>query len=65
MINAIQQNTANSDKVRIKRACDYFGLSESFIRHGIMNRQIPAYKLGAAVFVSLSEIEALISKGKI
>ncbi len=65
MTRDVSHNTANSDKVRIKRACEYFGLSDSFIRHGIMNRQIPAYKLSGAVFVSLSEIESLISKGKI
>jgi len=62
---AITATSPVSDKVRIKRAVEYFGLSESFFRHGIMNRQIPAYKLSGAIFVSLSEIESLISSNRI
>ena len=54
-----------SDKVRIKEAVKYFGLSDSFFRHAIMDKTIPFYKLGGCVFVSISEIEKLIEKGKI
>jgi len=54
-----------SDKVRIKKAAPYFGISESFIRHQLMNRKINGYRLGGAVFVSLSEIETMITKSKI
>jgi excisionase family DNA binding protein len=53
-----------SDKARIKTAAKYFGVSESFLRHALMNRVIPGYKIGGAVFVSLSEIESMITKGK-
>ncbi len=53
------------DKARIKNAAKFFGVSESFLRHAVMSRQIPSYKLGGAVFVSLSEIEVMITKNKV
>lgn len=48
------------DMVRPKKAAEYFGLSESFIRQWIMNKKIPHYKLGRATFVKLSEISKMI-----
>jgi hypothetical protein len=60
-----QTNSATSNLVRIKRAAEYFGLSDSFIRHALCNRTIKGYKLSGAVFVKISEIEELISSNKI
>lgn len=59
------ENNISSDKMRLKQAAKYFGLSESFLRHSLMRRQIPGYKLGGAVFVSASEIESMISNNKL
>jgi hypothetical protein len=56
---------SSSDKVRVKKAAWYFGLSESFLRHALMKNIISGYRLGGAVFVSLSEIEEIISNNKI
>lgn len=64
MTDEALRNNKQSDKIRIKKAVEYFGLSESYLRHGVMNRTIPAYRLGGAVFVSISEIEKLIEKNK-
>lgn len=61
----MQNLNMKADKVRIKQACETFGLSESFMRHMLMERKIPFYKLGSATFVSLSEIDSIISAGRI
>ncbi len=58
-------NKSISDKARIKNAAEFFQVSESFLRHAIMNRRIPSYRLGGAVFVSLSEIEEMIKKNRV
>ena len=54
-----------SDKLRVKDAAKFFGVSESFLRHSLMKRQIPGYRLAGAVFVSRSEIESMIANNKI
>jgi hypothetical protein len=59
-----QTNSATSDMLRIKRAVDYFGLSESFFRHAIMDRKISSYKLGGAIFLNRKEIEKMILDNK-
>jgi hypothetical protein len=53
------------DLVRIKVASRHFDLSESFFRHAIGARTIPAYRLGRSVFVKISEIEKMIEGNKI
>ena len=58
-------NQDSSDLVRIPRAREFFGVSESFLRHAVMDGKIPSYRLGRAVFVSLSEIEKIIRAGEI
>lgn len=59
-----QNISTTSDMARPKAAARHYGLSESFIRQWMMNRKIPSYKLGKAVFVKLSEIDAMIEKGR-
>lgn len=53
------------DKLRIREAAELFSMSESWFRHAISRREIPAYKLSGALFVSRSEIDSLIESGKI
>ena len=53
------------DKIRVKKGVEIFGLSESFLRHAIMNRTIKSYKLGRTTFISRKEIEQLIESGKV
>ena len=58
-------DTLKTDKIRIAKAMEIFGGSKSWWYHGIMDRKIPAFKLGRTVFVSKSEIEKLIEAGRI
>lgn len=49
------------DKMRVKRAAEYFDISPSFIRHALMDRRLSAYRLGRTVYVSKTEIENFIN----
>ena len=64
-IEATSQITQNSDKVRVKKAAEIFGISEDHLRHMIMRREIPHYKLGGMVFLSVQEINAKIEEGRV
>jgi len=58
-------NTHNTEFLRIKDAVKVYGLSESYWRHGVMNRTIPAYRMGKAVFINKNEIDSMIQSNKI
>lgn len=60
-----EREQEHGDFLRIKRAMKYFGVSESFLRHAIMNGEINHYKLRGAIFVSIREIEKMIEDGKV
>ncbi len=49
------------DKMRVKRAAEYFDVSQSFIRHALMDRRLSTYRLGRTVYVSRTEIESFIN----
>jgi len=53
------------DKMRIKDAAEYFGISEAWFRQAVERRTIPHYKLKKMTFVSAREIEAMIEEGRI
>jgi hypothetical protein len=49
------------DKMRIKRASKHYDVSESFLRHALMNRKLSSFRFGRTVYVSMTEIENLIN----
>jgi len=52
-------------KARIGKVCEMYGVSESFIRHALMERKLTPYKVGRMTFVDLPEFEKLIHGGKV
>ncbi|OQA64227.1 MAG: hypothetical protein BWY38_03056 [Ignavibacteria bacterium ADurb.Bin266] len=52
-------------KARVKKVCELYGLSESYVRHALMDRTLTPFKVGKATFVDLLEIENLISRGRV
>ncbi len=57
----VSESVNTFDKMRIKRAAEYFDVSQSFIRHALCNRRLSAYRLGRTVYVSRTEIENFIN----
>ena len=65
-VTEIKGDYFHGDKLRVKHAAQYFGISKSWFDKAIMNREIPFYKLGnKAVYISIKEIEAMIEEGKV
>ena len=56
-----QESVNSFDKMRIKRAAEYFDVSQSFLRHALMDRRLSAFRLGRTVYVSKTEIENFIN----
>lgn len=52
-------------KARIGVVCKMYGVSESFIRHALMDRKLTPFKVGKMTFVDLPEFEKLIHGGKV
>ena len=61
----IEKKQFHSDKMRVKDAAEYFGISVSWFRQAVERRTIPHYKLGKSTFVSAREIEAMIEEGRV
>ena len=64
-IKKVSGEKFHSDKMRVKDAAKYFGLSVAWFQQAIIARKIPHYKLGKAVFISAREIEAMIEDGRV
>lgn len=59
-------SVSNETYVSMKDTAAHFGVSEVTIRRWIVNRKIPAYKMGRTVRCRISELEKvleLIGKG--
>jgi hypothetical protein len=52
-------------KARIGIVCKMYGVSESFVRHALMDRKLTPYKVGKMTFVDLPEFEKLIHRGRV